>query len=430
MTKRKEQTDEAGSKLARQPAKEPSGTNLYSSDELRGIQDAIKAYQEIGKDLQRHRDEYFKIIGPALVLIRNKAFEVAGTRKVTSQAYRDAIGEELKRTGLDAIDKGTRSHLLKIMDNLSEVGEWLADLPDGTNNRLNHPKTIWQTFESAKNLRRAMPEGYVWRESEDEDYWGEEQKEQGADATAAGAEAEAKKIEEEEARQHIEAWLARHGSDAEPKPTQASEETGETDAAETDATEADATEADTTEAAEADATEKPTEAGEEAGEADATEAGEADTTEADEVEASAEKRKREHADAEAAAAGDAFTRAATDAFTRAAAAADDQDTDDADAGADADKPFPDMSPTYPKTIGGLQEYIEDAFRRGVSPDAKFFIQVDEGGNLEHCEVYFIDDDGCGDPPFMVVTPGNDDDADESDITTTTKVHRKVSLRYP
>jgi hypothetical protein len=78
--RKKEQTDEAGSKLARQPA-----TNLYSSDELRGIQDAIKSYHAIGKELQRHRNDYFKVIGPALVLIRNKAFEVAGTSMVTSR---------------------------------------------------------------------------------------------------------------------------------------------------------------------------------------------------------------------------------------------------------------------------------------------------------------------------------------------------------
>jgi hypothetical protein len=145
----------------------------------------------------------------------------------------------------------------------------------------------------------------------------------------------------------------------------------------------------------------------------------AEASATNEAEDSAEERKRGYADTEAAAAGDALTRAA--------AATDDTTTNPSAA---AYKPFPDMSPTYPKTIGELQEYIEDAFRRGVSPDAKFFIQVDEGGNLEHCEVYFIDDDGCGDPPFMVVTPGNDDAADESDITTTTKVHRKVSLRYP
>ena len=76
-------------------------------------------------------------------------------------------------------------------------------------------------------------------------------------------------------------------------------------------------------------------------------------------------------------------------------------------------------------IGEVQEYIADALQRGVSRAAKFFIQVDEGGNFEHCTVHFVDDDGRGGPPFMVATGRADDDAAEPDITTTTKVDRKV-----
>jgi hypothetical protein len=142
----------------------------------------------------------------------------------------------------------------------------------------------------------------------------------------------------------------------------------------------------------------------------------------DDPEASAAERKREYADVEATAAGDAFTRAAADAFARAATAAGNQNTTEPD-----DKPFPDMPVTNVKTIGEVQEYIAEALRRGVSRDAKLYIQ-DENEDLEHPEVYFIDDDGPDAPPFMVVVAAKEnanDDADKSDITTSTKVERKV-----
>jgi hypothetical protein len=69
---------------------------------------------------------------------------VSGTAKTSSQAYRDAIGEELNRTGLDIIDGAARSYLLRIMDNLEEVQAWLSARPNP--DRLNHPKTIWKAF--------------------------------------------------------------------------------------------------------------------------------------------------------------------------------------------------------------------------------------------------------------------------------------------
>ena len=83
---------------------QPPLTNLYSKDELGRIRHAVKTYQRIKKEVQRHREDWLKVVGPALVMVRDKAIEVSGTAKTSSQAYRDAIGEELNRTGLDIID--------------------------------------------------------------------------------------------------------------------------------------------------------------------------------------------------------------------------------------------------------------------------------------------------------------------------------------
>src|SRR5580692_9785361 len=69
-------------------------TNLYSQIELGQIQHALRAYLDIKVDLQQHRTKWLKVIGPVLVMVRDKAIEVAGTARVTSQVYRVAIGEE------------------------------------------------------------------------------------------------------------------------------------------------------------------------------------------------------------------------------------------------------------------------------------------------------------------------------------------------
>src|SRR4051794_39452839 len=123
-------------------------TNLYADEDWRRIKDALAAYEQIEKDLPRHRHDWLHVIGPTLVMVRAKAFEVSGTTNVKSPHYQDAIREELKRTGLDVIHKTTRSYLLKIMDNLSDVEAWLAERPNPE--RLNHPKTIWKAFFSGR----------------------------------------------------------------------------------------------------------------------------------------------------------------------------------------------------------------------------------------------------------------------------------------
>jgi hypothetical protein len=143
-------------------------SNLYTDAEWNQIKHAVERYTRIKSDLQRHRTEWLKIVGPALVMVRDKAIEVAGTTKTNSQTYRDAIGEELKRTRLETIDKSTRSYLLKIMDNLEEVQAWLAERTN--TDRLNHPKTIWKAFQEQFEDEEWCDDPGVDPE-DDEEYW-------------------------------------------------------------------------------------------------------------------------------------------------------------------------------------------------------------------------------------------------------------------
>ena len=63
--------EEYGSRL---DDNQPPLTNHYSQDELRRIQDAVKTYQRIKKELRRHREDWLKVVGPALVMVRYKAY--------------------------------------------------------------------------------------------------------------------------------------------------------------------------------------------------------------------------------------------------------------------------------------------------------------------------------------------------------------------
>jgi hypothetical protein len=80
------------------------------------------------------------------------------------------------------------------------------------------------------------------------------------------------------------------------------------------------------------------------------------------------------------------------------------------AGDDEDRPFPDMPYRKLRTIGQLKEYIEEAIRRGAKPANKLFIrdfhddETGYGGDLYSAEVSFLDDEGDGSPPFMMIAP--------------------------
>jgi hypothetical protein len=163
-----------------------------------------------------------------------------------------------------------------------------------------------------------------------------------------------------------------------------------------------------------------------------TDDAEADDAKADDgptndAEASAGERW-EYADAEAAPAGDTFTRAATDAFTRAAAAADadDQDTAaaDTDAEADADQDTTPKRPTIGnegiKAAGKILKDLIDRFQTG---EVAFILAIALTTFLGK-----VNNDDLTEQTIRMITiisRDTDATADESDITTPTKVERKV-----
>ena len=113
----------------------------------------------------------------------------------------------------------------------------------------------------------------------------------------------------------------------------------------------------------------------------------------------AEKAEKERADAKAAADKAAADAKAAADKKKARPAAKPKPTADDDAD-DDDAPFPNMPYRDITTIRELEEYIEEAMRRGVNPNNRFYINVDEE-KLHVASAYFRNDEGPGHPPVMV-----------------------------
>jgi hypothetical protein len=53
-------------------------TNHFSADEVRRLQHAGEIVHQMKQDNKRHRDEWLKVVGPELVMVRDRIFEVTG----------------------------------------------------------------------------------------------------------------------------------------------------------------------------------------------------------------------------------------------------------------------------------------------------------------------------------------------------------------
>jgi hypothetical protein len=301
----------------------PPRSNLYSEADLRRVSEAIAACRRIKKECTIQREDWLTVIGPTLVMVRDKVLEMTGSVCVAADAYRKAIRPELERIGFtkDVIRDEERSYLLRIMDNLSDVEAWLSTVvnPD----RLNHPKTIWQAYWWEKKHR------VHWDDDDDPDdvekYWS-----------------------------------------LEDEPDDDDDD--------------DVTTANTT------------------------------TDDEDEDEERRIRRRSGHRKSRS----DETTTTITDT------AADDNGA----------ATIPDMPERDISTIGELKEYIEEAIRKGASPDNKFYIRHNDDEDIYLAKyVSFCDSDGPDDPPFMTIV-GEDnahyDDEEDDDDDEECRIRRQES----
>jgi hypothetical protein len=81
-------------------------------------------------------------VGEALQVGREWAMNQAGTNKPEGKGYNTAFGEWLVKYKLDDMDKGDRSRLFSVMDNLPAIEEWRQQLTLTQKLALNHPQAV------------------------------------------------------------------------------------------------------------------------------------------------------------------------------------------------------------------------------------------------------------------------------------------------
>jgi hypothetical protein len=157
MAKRPDTVDEFLRK--RKLAEEAGDTTTIEDDNMangytRGQQadrdTCIKRGQEAWK---RHKGDAtwldWLAIGEALSIGRQEAMANADTNRPIGSRYNAAFGEWLARHHFDDIDKGDRSRLFDVMDNLPAIEGWRATLTQTERLRLNHPNSVLRKWKAA-----------------------------------------------------------------------------------------------------------------------------------------------------------------------------------------------------------------------------------------------------------------------------------------
>jgi hypothetical protein len=105
---------------------------------------------EAWRRLQREESwvDWLKV-GEALQVGREWAMDQAGTNKAEGKAYIMAFGKWLAKYKLDDMDKGDRSRLYTVMDNLPMIEEWRQRLTLTERLKFNHPNVVLRKWKAS-----------------------------------------------------------------------------------------------------------------------------------------------------------------------------------------------------------------------------------------------------------------------------------------
>jgi hypothetical protein len=104
---------------------------------------------EAWKRLKREKNwnDWLKV-GEALQVGREWAMHQAMTNKPEGKAYNTALGEYLVKWKLDDMDKGDRSRLFTVLENLPMIEEWRSTLTITERPKLNHPNAVLRKWKA------------------------------------------------------------------------------------------------------------------------------------------------------------------------------------------------------------------------------------------------------------------------------------------
>ncbi len=79
------------------------------------------------------------------------------TEQPIGSRYNSELGSWLARHHFDNIDKGDRSRLIEVIDNLPAIEAWRATLTQIACLRLNHPSSILRKWKAATEIKEPQP---------------------------------------------------------------------------------------------------------------------------------------------------------------------------------------------------------------------------------------------------------------------------------
>jgi hypothetical protein len=121
-----------------------------------------EAWRRLKKE--KNWNDWLKV-GEALQVGREWAMSQAGTNQPSGKAYNMAFGEWLQRYKLDDMDKGDRSRLFAVMDNLPMIEEWRRTLTLTERLKLNHPNPVLRKWKAAIEPERPKSDKPTLRDS-------------------------------------------------------------------------------------------------------------------------------------------------------------------------------------------------------------------------------------------------------------------------
>jgi hypothetical protein len=110
--------------------------------------DLVIRGQEAWRRLKKSLADWFTL-AEALNHGQHHAMLESNSNEPKGARFQAKMGEWLRTTGFDEIDKGIRSRLLLCLKYRDEIEAWHKALPSNKRLQLNHPSSVWRNWQAA-----------------------------------------------------------------------------------------------------------------------------------------------------------------------------------------------------------------------------------------------------------------------------------------